>query len=447
MTAVRHHEDLLIERASRRMQGFAAAALFCAFAVGCQTTTSSLAWWKRDDRDLASVDNIRGPLQRILEGRKSDEDRYNASLSPAEGLEEYEAAHALYEKGQYAKAERRLKHIAKKYKNSPVAEDALYLLAESQFKRKDFGHAQDTYGRLMKEFPSTRYMSESTGRLFEIARIWLDFPKVVTSGEVQQVNLENPTKTPPPKSDGPKTRDPSKTLPLVPNMWDRTRPVFDTEGRALEALKSIWLNDPTGPLADDALMLTASHYLREGNYEEADHVYETLRKEYAKSPHFENSVLLGAHTKLMSYQGPEYDDTGLSEAEKLTESAIRIFPNHPDRERLLDEARRIEAEKAKGVWEEVRYWQRRRRPAAVAIYCKELLKEYPTSEYAPQARQLLRKIDPSTPSVAQPQPPADESALGRVRVNDEPAEKRRAPATPEPEAPRLLPDVDQAFEP
>ena len=27
--------------------------------------------------------------------------------------------------------------------------------------------------------------------------------------------------------------------------------LFDTDGRALEALKSIWLNDPTGPLADD----------------------------------------------------------------------------------------------------------------------------------------------------------------------------------------------------
>jgi tetratricopeptide (TPR) repeat protein len=274
------------------------------------------------------------------------------------------------------------------------------------------------------------------------------------------VNLESPSKTPPPQSDQPKSRDPSKTLPLVPNFWDRSRPVFDTEGRALEALKSIWLNDPTGPLADDSLMLTASHYLREGNYTEADHVYETLRKEYAKSPHFENSVLLGAHTKLMSYQGALYDDDGLDEAQKLTESAIRIFPDHPDRERLLDEARRIEAEKARGAWEEIRYWQRRRRPQSAAVYCRELIKNYPNSPYAAQARQLLAEIDPKAPRPAPSTPAANSPA--RVRVNDGGGTQSAEPTSPgrvrlndegynseptTPAEPRLLPDVEDNFEP
>ena len=442
----------------------ALAALACLFAsIGCQTPMgSSLAWWRNDDSDLTGVDDIRGPLQRILDARKSDEERYNTSLSPAAGIEEYEQAHALYKQGQFKKAESRLKKIAKKYKDSPVAEDALFLLAESQFKRGLYPEAQDSYARLMKEFPSTRYMGESTGRLFEIARAWLDFPEVVTSGEVQQVNLDAPSKTPPPKSDQPKSRDPSKTMPLWPNLWDNSRPAFDTEGRALEALKSIWLNDPTGPLADDSLMLTASHYLRAGNYEEADHVYETLRKEYAKSPHFENSLILGAHTKLMSYQGAAYDDAGLDEAQKLTESAIRIFPNHPDRERLLDEARRIEAEKARTLWEDVQLWQRKRRPQSAAIYCKELIRNYPASEYAARARKLLAEIEPqaakavpATPSAA---PPArvrvngddynssEPASPGRVRVNGDYNSDDSSKSSPSGQ-PRYLPKLDDPFGP
>src|SRR5690606_36655428 len=116
------------------------------------------------------------------------------------------------------------------------------------------------YDRLMKEYPSTRYLDRSTRRLFTIARTWLHFPEPVRASDVQQVDFENPQASPPPPPTS--TADLPHSVPIVPNLWDRTRPVFDTQGRAIQALKSIWLNDPTGPLAADALMLAASHYLR-----------------------------------------------------------------------------------------------------------------------------------------------------------------------------------------
>src|SRR3970040_2425993 len=92
------HIALLADRGAARMPVLTTLACLCLFAaVGCQTPMgSSLAWWKDDDSDLASVDDIRGPLERILDARNREELRYNTSLTPAEGLEEYDQAHALY---------------------------------------------------------------------------------------------------------------------------------------------------------------------------------------------------------------------------------------------------------------------------------------------------------------------------------------------------------------
>lgn len=388
------------ESRSRCLTHAALFAAACGFFIGAAGCRAPLQWpWlgSRDDhlgRDLASIDDIRGPLQRILQARHQQQVRNDSSLTPPEGLEEYEQAKGLYEQREIKRAEKRFKQLAKNYPDSPVAEDALFMVGECQFHRKRYPLAQDSFARLLKEYPSTRHLSETTRRMFEIARIWLESPKIVSSGEIEQVDFEAPLATSLPASDGPRTRDPSRIVPVFPNLFDRVRPVFDTEGRALEALRSIWLNDPTGPLADDALMLSASYYLRKGNFEEADHIYDTLREEYPKSEHFENALILGSHTKLMSYQGPLYEDTNLIEAQNLKESALRLFPNHPERERLLDEIRKIEQERARGEWEMVRFWQKKNKPHAVAVYCESLIENHPNSTFAAQARDVLAEIDP-----------------------------------------------------
>ncbi|NOX56728.1 MAG: outer membrane protein assembly factor BamD, partial [Planctomycetes bacterium] len=204
---------------------------------------------------------------------------------------------------------------------------------------------------------------------------------------------------------------------------DRTRPVFDTNGRALQTLKSIWLNDPTGPLADDALMLAATYHLRKGHYTEADHLFGILRDEYPKSPHLEKAFLLGSHVKLMAYQGPEYDAKKLLEAEQLKETTLRLFPNLPDREQLKQELARIEEAKAERDWAVVQFYLRKKRLKAVAVYCNLILEEHPKSKYAEKARELLEEIS---------------GDIGRVRLEDEPNDSalKRLPKL---HAPRLLP--------
>jgi len=397
--------------------------VLAAACSGCASLQTPFDGWfgksKSEDeeiRRLADTGNVQGPLQRLLSGRKKSE-----SLAPAAGRDEYERALAMYKAGDYKAAERMAEKVADKYKNSPVREDALFLTAEAQFKQKRYSWAQDSYDLLVKEFPATRYMETRNKRLFNIARYWLQDPQYVTADNVKQAEF-NPTgaqKRPTVEAQRRNAGgfDITRTVPILPNFTDRTRPVFDTEGRALQALKSIWQSDPTGSLADDALMLEAGHHMRSGNYLEADRIYTILRDEYSKSRHAENAYVLGSFVKQASYQGPEYDPQVLRQAEQLKKSTLRLYPKHPDRERMLRDLRKIETAKAASDWDMVRFYQRKGRTKSVAIYCREIIKNYSDTDYATRARKVLSEMgDPSVPREPPPAKKPQSSEPGRVHI-------------------------------
>ncbi|MBM3969716.1 MAG: tetratricopeptide repeat protein [Planctomycetes bacterium] len=317
----------------------------------------------------------------------------------------YDEAERLFQEQRYAEASKLLKPLTKKKQSflqiarfwnvepeyredhNRVREDSMFLLAESYFKEERFSEAKDYYEVLLKEYPSTRHLNTATKRLFVVGRTWLGFPEFATSDDVTPVNLEDPRATPIPK----KQRPPHAWV-LIPNFTDKHRPTFDTPGNALDALKSIWMYDPRGPLADDAIMMTASHYFRVGNFSEADRYFSMLREEYPNSPHLQTSFVLGSHVKLMSYQGASYDEKQLEDARQLKESTLRLFPNLPEKERLKDELAKIEEARAQRLWDLVELYGRKRKPKAQIIYAEELLQTYPKSSYAPQAREVLAKL-------------------------------------------------------
>lgn len=406
----------------------AAAAFVLAIVTGCQTSLDTarseelFAKTPLKPKDAASIDDVDGPLARSLRQASSD-DRETPQQLRNEGLQrDLDVAKQQRESGRHDLAEKTLKSVAKQSKSgesffdrmrlfwrqnerdkrpvghSAIREEALFLLAESRFEQKKYPAAKDSYDALLKEYPSTRYLEPTTRRLFTIARLWLDLPDFVTSEEIRQVDLERPGKD---ETKEEKSK-PERSSALVPNVSDRTRPTFDTKGHALQALKSIWMNDPTGPLADDALMMTASHYLRKEDYREADHYFGILREEYPKSRHLEAAFVLGSHVKLMSYQGAGYDGKQLEDAKQLKQSTLRLFPNIPQKELLIRELKDIEDAEAQRDWDKAQFYQRKKNWEAVAIYCNLVLEKHPSSTYAQNARELLQEIEAEHADAAQP---------------------------------------------
>lgn len=385
--------------------GLIGALLLC----GCQST-----------RDLLSIKHIYGPAGR--EAQQAAE----AHNGPMEGQDEFDAAKKLFDEQKYTECRKVCKKLKKKYKDKPIEEDFMFLFAECDYHNGHFPHAQDGYDELLKKYTSSRHLEQSTRRLFSIANKWLLTPKPASEVELAKYSETGEL----PIKKGERSPHVPNRYALVPNLFDRSRPVFDTNGRAIQALTSVWLHDPTGPLADDALLMSATYHLRKHDYQEADRVFGIIREEYPRSEHTPAAYVLGSHAKRMAYQGARYDGKQLEEARKLTESTVRLFPENSHRKRLITDMRRMDVQKAERDWEKVELYMRKGQPKSAAVYCEVIIQSYPQSTYAEQAKLLLAKIGPEaspgllkatrrTYEEGEEEPEEEIEVPGRVRVTDQ----------------------------
>lgn len=402
-----------------RRYGLASLLLLAAF--GCQglqfardsNSTARDPFLETTSNDT-SINRVKGPMERNL--LATSREKSSSSVVDTTGLREFEAAKASYEAGDYAAAERAFKKISDdhaldetgffrrrniknlflkrseleaNYYDNPLVEDSLFMLAESRYQLKKYPGAEDVYLQLLKQYPNTRHMDATTRRLFDIALNWMQF-KGTTSNDVQLAEFSDTGRSARPEV----VSNADYKRPSFFNLTDRSRPWSDTEGRALEALKAIWLNDPTGPLADDALMLTASHYLRVGRHAEASETFRLLREEFPNSPHVKDAFVLGSYVTQASYQGASYDDQALLESRQLKTMALNMFPNMTAEEkaRIEEEIYRLDDATVARQFEMALFWLKKARFDAVEMYCHHIVNSHPESKYAGKARGLLQMI-------------------------------------------------------
>ena len=358
--------------------------LFCGCTTGTRNSQSGLFGMS----SLPGYRGIRSRVDRML-GNEDESPLEMGRRFSAQERREVEMCRIAYERGQYEEAIKLCKKATKKFKESSLGEEAQFYLAESWYALGRYAKAQDGYDQLFEDYPSTRYVEPATRRLFAIAQNWLEIAEPAVKSEIRTVSAERIVES---KSEE-KPGDPTLRVRILPNFHDRSRPIFDTQGRALQCLKAIWMNDPTGPLADDALMLTATHYQRHLNYVEADRYYEILREEYPESRHLESAFILGSHVKQMSYQGPYYEGEDLKGARRLKEQSRQLFPASLHQPQLRKDLDALYLQEAERHWSMVEYYRRKNRPRAIAIACVTLISEYPDTGYANEARKILRSID------------------------------------------------------
>jgi outer membrane protein assembly factor BamD (BamD/ComL family) len=424
-----------------------AAALFLSTTTGCQSTGSGISLNRMsfakltpgpvdfetttvravsaDEEKPGFLDRVRWPG--FGSRSKSKRQSLAAKLASRERLDRdsLNRAQSHYEKGEYSAAAKQFALVAKErnpkkfrlFASSkdkerpvydPIREEAIFYLAESQFMQNRLVAAHDQYRVVIKEFPQSRYLDESARRLFDIAQRWLNVEDFATPGEIEQVSFDG-------SFDKPLSikKPDKKPFGWLPNLTDPSEPALDKSGHAVDALKTIWLNDPTGPLADDALMLASTHHLRVGRYREAARLLKILREEFPKSPHLKNAFVIGSQVELMSYQGSSYDEQNLLESQDLKESSLRLFPGIDNSDMLRRELKGIDEERAKREWDRILFWEKKKKPKAVAIYCRELLQKFPTSRYGGLAQQKLVEL-----GEAQALPRGSQSTSGSVPLGN-----------------------------
>lgn len=286
---------------------------------------------------------------------------------------DFDEAEALFRREEYADAAKLYKKAYKGWPDSQIEQDAMYKEAESRFFATQYSKASNSYEALIRKYPNSPHLDKVITRQFAIARYW------------EQYHNYNPNWL------------------TTPNFIDRTRPLFDTIGRSMKNYENIRLNDPTGPLADDAIMAMGNSYFLRGRYGDADLQYELLRKEYPRSDHQYDAHILGLQCKLRKYQGPDYDGTPLEESQVLVKQLKVQFSGQLDgdqRERLAEVDAMLKKEIATRDFQMAQHFDGIEEYGSARMYYARVMKEYPQTPLAEQSKVRLAEIggEPERPT-------------------------------------------------
>jgi outer membrane protein assembly factor BamD (BamD/ComL family) len=388
-------------------------------ATGCMSgadwnlnpTTWNWPWSKGPDAPPAPADSL------VLRGDHLEPDK-----APVAGTAATELAGAkeLYRRGDYANAETIFHRIAGNTKNSAqIAEEARYYEADCLRLQSHYPKAADTYKKCLDDFPSGLKHDEANKRMFDIANYWLDDTRKDMEARQQQ-------------KDG-------KRWFVLPTSFvhtEKEKPLLDMEGRALDLLEYVHINDPVGPLGEKALFYLGSVKFFREDYKEADHYFSQIVTTRPNSPLAVKAVELAIIAKQLSTGGPEYDGRKCEEARQLVDTALRSYPElaekkHDFLERQIWAINQQEADKDFRVAE---FYKRTGHPGAAYFYYELVRRRYPGSKYAKDAEARMEEVRAQMEKQHAKGEQPQKTVLDQVFIPPMPQWMRPAPTVTAPQA-------------
>ena len=299
------------------------------------------------------------------------------TAAPSELSPELAAAHELYREEKISKAESAYHAIAENQKNPPpVAEEARFYEAECLYKQDKFPKACDTYHKMLIDFPNGTYRAQSVRRMFDIANYWLDDIRAEKEADKEK-------------------REGKRMMVFTPVVhFEKQKPFFDLEGRAMQALEQVHLNDIGGPLADKALFLAGGVKFYREDYKEADYYYSMIVEQHPNSPLAPQAIELAILSKHMSTGGSDYDARKVAEARLMIDMAVRSYPELASEKNtfLTKQMASINLQQAEKDYNTAEFYLRTGH-AGAAFYTFEIVRRtYPTTRFAPMAEAKLQDI-------------------------------------------------------
>ncbi len=368
----------------------------------------------------------------VLRGESLVPEKSNILLVDAKGKPTADArmiaAREAFRQENYARAEDMFYDVADdKNTSATLAAEAIFYRAECLRLQGHYPKAADLYVDLMNKFHHNPYREQAIQHMFEIANYWLEDTREEMKEEKE-------------KREG-------KRWFVWPRFisFDKTKPILDREGRAVEKLEQVRLYDISGPLADQALFMAGTVKLFNENYREADHYFSQIHKRHPESPLAPKAVELAIFCKHMSTGGSDYDGRKVAEARQLVQDAYRKYPElvKTKREFLERQMQGITLQQAETDFNTAEFYKRTGHPASAYWYYEVVRRRYPGTKYAEKStermteiRARLEKDQVALPGAgpAPPGPASDRSwqppAQAGPPVAATPAPPNRMPALP-----------------
>jgi len=284
------------------------------------------------------------------ESGKWENPKYAAKDTPEE---QFKYAMSFYKTGNLSLSLKEFKKLIKYYplaKEAPTAQYYIGRIMEDMDRPYD---AFKAYQKVIDQYPYTDLVDDVIEREYKIAEMFFTGKKLKVLGPLG-----------------------------VP-----------AKDKAIEIFKAVVDNAPFGKYADISLYNAGLAYKEINDYENAIMMFKNLIDKYPKSPLIDKArYQLAESSKSMSLK-PDYDQTPTMAARKEFEDFIE---KHPESE-LAGEAKdiidKLKDKEAHNAYKIAEFYESRRKPESAIIYYKDIIKNYPGTEWASKAQERLNVLE------------------------------------------------------
>src|SRR3989338_3294687 len=285
------------------------------------------------------------------ESGKWENPQYAAKDTPEDQIE---YALSFYKGGNFKIALKEFKKLIKYYPLSKEAPTAQYYIGRIMEDIDRPYEAFKAYQKVIDLYPYTDLVDEVIEREFKIGELFSSGRKISIVGPLLKV------------------------------------PAID---KAIEIFKAVADNSPYGKYADKAIFNTGLAYKSISDYDNAIMTFKKLIDKYPDSNFIDSArYQLAECSKLLSLK-PDYDQTPTIVAREEFEEFVN---KHPQSE-LTDEARQIidklKYKEAQNAYNIGQFYEARRMPGSAAVYYRDIIRNYPETEWAQKSRERLNEIE------------------------------------------------------
>jgi len=268
------------------------------------------------------------------------------------------------------------------YPDSPAREEVLHLAGQAEMNRGRYYKAYEWLEKQLADHPAGELSEGALRREFQIADAFLMGKKRIFAW----------------------------FIPL------------SAEAEGLEILSRITEHVPGSVIAENALLRIAEHHYARKEYAEAVDAYDHHLELFGKSPRAAEAMLQAARATYASFKGIAFDETPLIEAQQRFEILAERFGRTARKANVAAILRQIIETRANKTYADGRFYERTGRAKAAAFYYRQVIDRYPKTQWAPKARQELKRLKNVRP---QPVETAEEAVarLRRLFPQKEPATK------------------------
>ena len=168
--------------------------------------------------------------------------------------------------------------------------------------------------------------------------------------------------------------------------------IFPAHEEALDMLDSITMRVPGAPLAEDAIKAKADYFYRKGQFGLAEIEFARLAQEFLRGRYYRQALLMAARSALARFPGLAFDDAALLEARERFITLREQFPDFAVQEDVASLLRRIDETMARKQLAVAKWYRKQNRPTSAEVYCRDVLKRWPDSAAAVDARKILTEL-------------------------------------------------------